>query len=338
MNGIEIINYQNMLKKKYWKNKNVFVTGATGFLGSWLIKFLADGGANVIALVRDFVPKSNLYLSGYDRKVAQVEGELEDYFLLERALGEYQIDTIFHIGAQTQVEIANRNPISTFETNIRGTWNILEACRRSPLVKKIIVASSDKAYGSHKTLPYDETFALQGSHPYDVSKSAADLISFAYFNTYNLPICVTRCGNLFGGGDLNFNRIVPDVIKSVLNRESPIIRSNGKFTRDYVYVEDAVSAYLLLAEKMDNKKFHGQAFNFSAENPISVIELTNKIISLMKSKVRPKIMNTARGEIPDQYLSSAKARKLLGWQPLYDLQNGLKKTIDWYTAFFKKSA
>lgn len=324
-----------MLIKNYWKNKNVFVTGATGFLGSWLVKALVDSSANVVILVRDAVFNSNLFLSGYDKKVVQVYGDLEDYFLLERILGEYQIDTVFHLGAQTQVEIANQNPLSTFESNIRGTWNILEACRRTPLVKKILVASSDKAYGSHKILPYDESFSLQGSHPYDVSKSAADLISFTYFNTYNLPVCVTRCGNLFGGGDLNFNRIVPGVIKSVLNRESPIIRSNGKFTRDYVYVEDAVSAYLLLAEKMDNKKFHGQAFNFSTENPISVIELTNKIISLMKSRVRPKIMNVAKGEISDQYLSAGKAKKLLGWKSLYSLDIGLKKTIDWYKEFLK---
>src|SRR3989344_4548880 len=325
------------MKKKYWKNKNVFITGATGFLGSWLVKSLVDESANVVALVRDFVPKSYLYSSGYNKKVTLVRGELENYFLLERTLGEYQIDTVFHVGAQTQVEVANRNPLSTFESNIRGTWNVLEACRRSPLIKKIIIASSDKAYGSHKALPYDETFALRGSHPYDVSKSAADLISFTYFNTYNLPVCITRCSNLFGGGDLNFNRIVPGTIKLILDKDAPLIRSNGKFLRDYLYVEDAVAAYLLLAEKMDNKKFHGHAFNFSTENPINVIEVVNLISRIMKSELEPKILNTAEGEIPDQYLSSATAKKLLVWQPVYNLQSGLKRTVDWYMDFFKKS-
>lgn len=323
------------MEKKYWQHKYVFVTGATGFLGSWLVKYLTDAGATVTVLVRDMAFDSNLYLSGCGNKVNIVYGELENYLLLERTLGEYQIDTVFHVGAQTQVEIANRNPLSTFESNIKGTWNLLEACRRTPTVKKVIVASSDKAYGSHKTLPYDEEFSLRGEHPYDVSKTAADLISGAYFKTYKLPVCITRCGNLFGGGDLNFNRIVPGMIRSFFYKKTPIIRSNGKFSRDYLYIEDAVKAYMLVAEKMDDSKIHGQAFNFSNEKPISVLEVVNRIGQAMGSKLKPKILNKASGEILDQYLSAGKAKKILHWKPVYDFDAALVKTISWYKKYFR---
>ena len=325
------------MNQEYWRHKNVFITGASGFLGSWLTRFLVDAGAEVVVLIRDVVPHSLLYTSGYIDKVVMVQGALEDSTTLERALGEYQIKVVFHVGAQTQVEIANRNPLSTFESNIRGTWQVLEACRRSPTVQKIIVASSDKAYGIHDTLPYTESAALRGSHPYDVSKSAADLIALTYFNTYRLPVTITRCGNFYGGGDLNFTRIVPETIRNVFHGKPPVLRSDGSMVRDYFYIEDAAHAYMLLAEKMDDERLHGHAFNFSNENQISVLELTQKILLLMGSNLQPKILATATHEIPHQYLSAAKAREMLGWRPHHSLDEGLRKTIAWYREFFKKT-
>jgi len=320
----------------YWQHKNVFVTGATGFLGSWLTKFLVDEKANVTALVRDIVPASHLYRSGYADKINVVRGGLEDYHTLERAFGEYEIDTVFHLGAQTIVEIANRNPLSTFESNIKGTWNVLEAARRSPLVRKIVVASSDKAYGVHKELPYDEEKPLQGKHPYDVSKSAADLIAHMYYNSYKLPVAITRCGNFFGGGDLNFNRIIPGTIRSVLHGETPVIRSDGNYIRDYFYIEDAAHAYLALAEKMDDKNVHGHAFNFSNEIQMTVTQVVEKILEQMGSSLKPTILAVAENEIPHQYLSSEKARRVLGWKPKYNFEEALAKTVDWYKEFFSR--
>lgn len=249
----------------FWKDRNVFVTGCTGLLGSWLTKALVERKANVTGLIRDYIPGSNLYGLQLNEKINVVRGNVEDYLLLERILNEYEVDTVFHLAAQTIVTIANRNPLSTFETNIKGTWNILEACRRSAIVTRIVAASSDKAYGDQLTLPYDEHTPLEGRHPYDVSKSCSDLICRAYYETYKLPVCVTRCGNFYGGGDLNFNRIVPGTIRSVINNEAPIIRGDGKSIRDYFYIEDGAIAYMTLAEKMDNQKIHGEAFNFSNE-------------------------------------------------------------------------
>lgn len=318
---------------EFWKNRNVFVTGCTGLLGSWLTKTLVERGANVTGLVRDLVPKSNLNWSGFNDKINIVRGEIEDYFLLERTINEYEVDTVFHLAAQTIVTIANRNPLSTFESNIKGTWNILEACRRSPLVKRIVVASSDKAYGDQEKLPYDEDTSLEGRHPYDVSKSCSDLLCRAYFETYKLPVCVTRCGNFYGGGDLNFNRIVPGTIRSILNNGRPIVRSDGTLIRDYFYIEDAVEAYLLLAEKMEGLNIQGEAFNFSNEIQITVSELVNKVIKLMGSDLRPKILNKATNEIKHQYLSAKKAREMLGWKPKYTLEEGLARTIGWYRKF-----
>lgn len=318
----------------FWKNKNVFVTGATGLLGSWLTKSLVEQGAHVIALIRDSVPKSNLYLSGVNENINIVRGELEDYFLLERALNEYEIDSVFHLGAQTIVTIANRNPISTFDTNIKGTWNLLEACRRSPTVEKIVFASSDKAYGAQEDLPYDENTSLEGRHPYDVSKSCADLICRSYYETYDLPVCITRCGNFYGGGDLNFNRIIPGTIRSVLNNEKPVIRSDGSMVRDYFYIEDGVEAYLQLAQKMDDKKIWGESFNFSNEEPLNVIEIVNKVLEAMDSNFKPIILNESSNEIKEQYLSAQKARNILGWEPSYTIAQGLKNTVDWYKLFF----
>ncbi|MEK9166388.1 MAG: NAD-dependent epimerase/dehydratase family protein, partial [Patescibacteria group bacterium] len=287
----------------YWRHRNVFITGATGFLGSWLVRYLVDAGANVTALIRDIVPGAYLYRSGYAGKVNVVRGGLEDYHTLERALGEYEIDTIFHTAAQAIVEIANRNPLSTFESNVRGTWNLLEAARRSPTVKKVVVASSDKAYGAHKELPYTEQAPLIGRHPYDVSKSAADLIAQSYFYSYGLPVVITRCGNFYGPGDINFNRIVPQTIRSVLHGEAPVIRSDGSYIRDYFYIEDGALAYIGLAEKMDDSRIHGHAFNFSNESQVTVLEMVNKILGLMGSSMQPRILATASNEIPHQYLS-----------------------------------
>lgn len=323
------------MQDKFWKNRNILVTGCTGLLGSWLTKSLSEKEANVIGLIRDLVPKSNLNWSGFGNRIITVRGEIEDYFLLERTINEYEIDTVFHLAAQTIVSIANRNPISTFKANVEGTWNILEACRRSPLVKRIIVASSDKAYGDQKILPYDEDTPLEGRHPYDVSKSCSDLICRSYYETYELPVCVTRCGNFYGGGDLNFNRIVPGTIRSVLNSENPIIRSDGKFLRDYFYIKDGVESYTLLAEKMESKKIHGEAFNFSAERPMTVLEIVNKILNIMNSDLEPQILDKTINEIRDQYLSAQKAKTLLNWHPIYTVEEGLKETIEWYQAFFK---
>jgi len=314
---------------EFWNDRNVFVTGCTGLLGSWLTKKLVESGANVIGLIRDLVPKSNLNWSGFDDKIVTVRGEIEDYFILERVLNEYEIDTVFHLAAQTIVTIANRNPISTFNANIKGTWNLLEAARRSPLLERMVVASSDKAYGSQLNLPYDEKTPLEGKHPYDVSKSCADLLCGSYHETYGLPVCVTRCGNFYGGGDLNFNRIVPGTIRSVLENNRPIIRSDGKMVRDYFYIEDGAEAYMLLAEKM-TKKIHGEAFNFSNEDPMNVLEIVNEILKAMSSDLKPIIRNESSNEIEKQYLSALKAREILGWNSRYSMEEGLEKTIKWY--------
>lgn len=300
------------------------------------MKELIEQGANVTGLVRDHVPQSNLYQGEHVKKMNIVQGALEDLPVIERALGEYEIDTVFHLAAQAIVGVANRNPVSTFEANILGTWNILEACRKHPLIKRVIVASSDKAYGDQENLPYDEDMPLQGKHPYDVSKSCADLISHTYFHTYGLPVCITRCGNLYGGGDLNLNRIIPQTIQLVLNGEAPEIRSDGTFVRDYFYIEDAVQAYLLLAEKMEELNLAGEAFNFSNEIQLTVLELVEKILKKMNSNLKPKVLNQGSNEIKHQYLSAEKARKLLNWTPAYTIDEGLEKTIGWYTEFFKK--
>jgi CDP-glucose 4,6-dehydratase len=320
-----------------WKDRPVFVTGCTGLLGSWLCKELIARKANVIGLIRDWVPRSVLINDNYIDNINIVRGDLSDFSTIERALNEYEIDTVFHLGAQTIVEIANRNPLSTFETNIKGTWNILEASRRVPTVKKIIMASSDKAYGDQPVLPYSEDTPLQGTHPYDVSKSCADLLAKTYHTTYGTPVCVTRCGNFYGGGDMNFNRVVPGTIRSLVNDEQPIIRSDGSYIRDYFYVEDGVNAYLHLAEKMENKNIHGEAFNFSNELQITVLELVKKIISLMgKENIEPNVLGIAKNEIRHQYLSAKKAREMLGWSPKYTIDEGLGRTIQWYSKFLKE--
>jgi CDP-glucose 4,6-dehydratase len=318
----------------FWQDRPTFVTGATGLVGSWLVKRLIAANAEVVCLVRDWVPQSELVRSGQIEQVKVVRGDIRDQIMLERVVGEYEIDTVFHLAAQTIVGIANRNPVSTFETNIGGTWALLEACRRSPKVKQIVAASSDKAYGDQEKLPYDEQTPLQGQHPYDVSKSCADLIAHAYAVSFGLPVVITRCGNFYGGGDLNWNRIIPGTIRSILRSQSPIIRSDGNYVRDYFYVEDGAAAYMLLAEKLAaNAELRGEAFNFSNELQVTVLELVQKILRLMNSNLEPNIRNEASNEIRHQYLSAAKARQALDWTPLFTLETGLAATIDWYRRF-----
>ncbi len=323
------------MNQSFWKNRPVLITGAAGFLGSWLVRRLFEAGADLVCLVRDWVPQSEAVRSGLLERVKVVRGDLRDQACLERALGEYEIDTVFHLAAQAIVSIANRNPISTFESNIQGTWILLEACRRSPQVKQIVLASSDKAYGNHEQLPYREEIALQGRHPYDVSKSCADLIAQSYAASYGLPVAITRCGNFYGGGDLNWNRIVPGTIRSVFFEQSPIIRSDGSFVRDYLYVEDGAAAYMLLAEKLaEDPCLRGKAFNFSNELQITALDLVGRILDLMGSKLLPDVRNEAQNEIRNQYLSAAKARRELGWKHQFKLEDGLRKTIDWYGNYF----
>jgi CDP-glucose 4,6-dehydratase len=270
--------------------------------------------------------------------VKVVRGDIRDQSLVERLLSEYEVDTVLHLAAQTIVPIANRNPTTTFETNIAGTWALLEACRKSPVVKQIVLASSDKAYGAHESLPYDEDSPLQGRYPYDVSKSCADLIGQSYAATYKLPLAITRCGNFYGPGDLNWNRIIPGTIRSALRGQRPIIRSDGGFVRDYFYVEDGAAAYLLLAERLaENPSLSGRAFNFSNELQVTVLELVRKILSIMGSTLAPEILNQASNEIRMQYLCAERARRELGWQSLFSLEEGLRRTISWYRAFFKES-
>lgn len=323
------------IESSFWQDRPVLVTGATGLLGGWLVRHLLERGADITCLVRDWVPQSELIQGRLIERVKVVRGDICDQALLERTLGEYEIGTVFHLAAQTIVGIANRNPVSTFDTNIRGTWSLLEACRRSPKVRSVVIASSDKAYGTQAKLPYDEDTPLQGRYPYDVSKSCADLIAQSFFFTYQLPLAITRCGNFYGGGDLNWNRLVPGTIRSILRGQNPIIRSDGQYIRDYFYIEDAALAYIQLAEKLEqNPRLHGEAFNFSTESPVSVIELVERISRLMGTSLKPIIRNDATNEIRKQYLSAAKARQLLKWKPLFSLDEGLSKTIAWYREFF----
>jgi len=324
------------MDQNFWRDRPVLVTGATGMLGGWLVRRLHARGASVVCLARDWVPQCELARTGLMEKVNVVRGEVEDLDLIERALGEYEIDTVFHLAAQTIVTIANRNPISTFESNVRGTWNVLEACRRSPQIRAIVLASSDKAYGSQPSLPYSEDMPLQGQHPYDVSKSCADLIAQSYAKTFKLPIAITRCGNFYGGGDLNWNRVVPGTIRSVIRGQRPVIRSDGKYVRDYFYVEDAASAYMLLAEHVTRKpELHGQAFNFSNEIQINVIDLVRLILKEMDSNLQPEIQDQATNEIRHQYLCAERARSLLNWAPEFTLEQGLQRTIAWYREVLK---
>jgi CDP-glucose 4,6-dehydratase len=317
--------------RPFWLDRPVFVTGCAGFLGSWLTTALVEAGAAVVGLIRDAVPFSQLRRSGYQDRITVVRGDVTDYELVERVLNEYEIDTVFHLAAQTIVPTANRGPLSTFETNIKGTWSVLEAARRSPKITRMAVASSDKAYGSHEELPFTEDTPLLACHPYDVSKACVDLIARAYVATYDLPVGVTRCANLYGGGDLNWSRIVPGTMRSVIRGERPVLRSDGTPLHDYLYVQDAVYAYLTLAEHMDDPEVQGEPFNFGMDDPISVLEIVQTIIAVSgRLELEPVVLANAPNETQAQYMDSSKAKRVLGWTPHYSLKGGLRETLEWY--------
>lgn len=319
----------------FWNNKSVLVTGATGLVGSWLVRDLLKKGARVTALVLDNDPSSQLIRSGDYNLISVVNGDLRNYRDVSRAVFTNECTDIFHLGAQTIVGTALQDPISTFESNVQGTWNVLEASRQSNgAVKSVVVASSDKAYGSSNRLPYLENFPLHGDGPYDVSKSCTDLIAQSYGSTYGVPATIARCGNIYGGGDLNWSRIVPGTIRDLLNNKRPVLRSDGTFVRDYVHVDDVVSAYLMLAEVSQLKNLNGEAFNFSTDEPLSVLDLYREISMVVAGKyINPEIKNTAKSEIKDQHLDSSKAQSVLGWKSSVDLQSGLEKTLSWYKTY-----
>lgn len=322
-----------------WAGRKVLVTGATGIVGSWLVKELLARSADVIAFVLDACPQSELFRSGAINQVEVVNGRLEERADIERAVVAHGADTVIHLGAQAIVDAAKMAPLATFETNVRGTWNLLEVCRQQrTLVQRVIIASSDKAYGEHADLPYTEDMALQGKYPYEVSKSCADLIAQSYYHTYDLPIAIARCGNIYGGGDMNWSRIVPGTIRSIHQEKRPVLRSDGNYIRDYIYVKDVALAYLTLAENLHLDDVRGQSFNFSSESRVTVLEIVGEIRRLMGRKdLEPLILNTAAGEIPNQYLSSSKALRLLGWKSTYSLAEGLAETVAWYRDFFAAS-
>lgn len=330
---------EDLVNKKFWDTRPVLVTGATGLLGASLVRMLHGAGADVVALVRDWVPQSEAARSGLLDRIRVVRGDIVDQPMLERVMGEYEINTVLHLAAQTIVSIANRNPVSTLEANVQGTWCVLEAARRSPAVKQIVLASSDKAYGTQANLPYSESTPLAGEHPYDVSKSCADLIAQMYAKSFKTPVCITRCGNFYGPGDLNWNRIVPGTLRSAIRNERPIVRSDGKFVRDYIFVDDGAAAYLKTAEVMaTNPALSGEAFNFSNETPLTVLELVAKILETAgRSDLQPDVRNEASNEIREQFLDASKARRELGWKPHFTLEDGLARTHAWYRTFLTEA-
>jgi CDP-glucose 4,6-dehydratase len=314
----------------FWARRPVAVTGATGFLGSHLTAHLVELGANVVVLARDEVPGTAIS-DAWRSKVSLVRGAVEDQEVVERMLGDYDVRTVFHLAAQSQVGVANRNPLATYEANVAGTWSLLEAVRRSPTVAEVVTASSDKAYGTQPVLPYDEEMPLRAVNPYDVSKACADLISTSYHSTFGVPVCVTRCGNFFGPGDVNWERLVPGTIRSLVRGERPLIRSDGTMVRDYLYVVDGALAYLRLVESMaSDPSVIGEAFNFSTETPMTVLELVAALQAAEGTDLEPDIRATAQHEIDQQYLSAAKARKVLGWQPTLSVEAALEETVAWY--------
>jgi CDP-glucose 4,6-dehydratase len=314
-----------------WQRRPVLVTGASGLVGAWLADELCARGARVVCLVRDRVPTSRFFAEAIHDRVETVHGDVIAQDAMERILGEYEIRTVFHLAAQSLVPVAARNPVSTFESNIRGTWSVLEACRRSPLVSEIVVASSDKAYGRHEALPYVESTPLQGRAPYDVSKSCADLIAQSYAAAYELPVCIARCGNLFGGGDLNWSRLVPGAMRDLLAGRAPVLRSDGTLIRDYLYIEDATSAYMRIAEAlMARRDLAGRAFNFSLQQPLTVLEMLAHVSKAVGAEIPPTILGGASAEIPAQHLDSTAARTELGWKPAIGLPEGLQRTAAWY--------
>jgi len=319
--------------RDFWNERPVAVTGATGFLGNHLTAALAELGARVVVLVRDTVPASAIQDRWWS-KVSIITGAVEDQALMERMLGEYDVATVFHLAAQSQVGVANRNPIPTYEANVRGTWALLEAARRNSTVRQIVTASSDKAYGEQPLLPYTEEMPLLAVNPYDVSKACSDLIAQSFARVHDVPVVVTRCGNFFGPGDTNWERLVPGTTRLLLKGHRPVIRSDGTMTRDYLYVVDGVLAYLQLAEAISqDPTLAGEAFNFSTESPLSVLQLVEMLQAATATELEPDIRATARHEIPHQYLSAAKARKMLGWQPRHTIEQAIADTVDWYRGF-----
>ena len=326
------------MSEGFWAARPVFITGANGFIGSWLARELVRQGASVVALVRDQTAQGGLALQGVRDQVTLVSGDISDAALMQRVVNEYAIDTCFHLAAQAIVGVSNRSPLSTFETNIRGTWNVLEACRTVSTVTRIVVASSDKAYGHQDHLPYHESDRLNGIFPYDASKACTDILAQSYFVSFGLPVAVTRCANVYGGGDLNFSRLIPDTMRAVLADRAPVIRSDGSPTRDYMYAPDAASAYMTLAEALDRDDVRGEAFNFGLGLPISVRELVERIIALAgREHLQPRVLGSSvpRGEIDAQYLASDKAAERLGWRPSCTLDDGLRETLSWYASFLQ---
>jgi CDP-glucose 4,6-dehydratase len=325
-----------VVKIEFWKNRNVFVTGALGLVGSSLVPELLKREANVTILERDHTSKSGLVGSKIIEEVNSIKGELEDFELILRILNEYEIDTVFHLGAQTIVPTANRNPLSTFNSNIKGTWNLLEACRLLGSVKRIVVASTDKVYGTQKKLPYTEEMELNGIYPYDVSKVCADLISQSYIKAYNMPIAITRCGNIYGPGDINFSRIVPGALQAALLGKTLEIRSDGNFIRDYIFMQDVVLGNIKIAEQLESDKVRGEIFNLSTNNRLSVLDTIKKIVKTINRPIKTSILNSAKNEIKAQYLSSEKAETVLGWKAMYSFEDGIKETLPWYIDYFEK--
>lgn len=318
-----------------WSDRRVLVTGATGLVGSWLCRELADCGAFVVAYICDWDPQSELLHSGVVNRINVVNGRLEEPDAVERAINLHEVDTVIHLGAQTIVGTAYRSPRQTFEANIAGTWNVLDACRlHRDLVKRVVVASSDKAYGTSSVLPYTEDMPLHGQAPYEVSKSCTDLIAQSYAVTYGLPIAIARCGNIYGGGDLNWSRIIPGTVRSLIQGQQPYIRSDGTAVRDYIHVKDVVSAYIHLADHADRSGMAGEAFNFSDESPLTVMEIYRAVCEQFDGWVEPFIADEAADEIQDQRLDSGKARRVLGWKPTLSLADGMRDTVAWYHEYF----
>jgi CDP-glucose 4,6-dehydratase len=317
----------------FWRGRNVLVTGAGGFLASWICRALVEQAASVVGIVRDSAGERMLNIHLIRDDINLIYGSVTDFPVVERVFNEYEIDTCFHLAAQALVVAANRAPLSTFESNIRGTWMVLEAARQCQTVERVVVASSDKAYGDQKELPYREESELAGRYPYDASKVCADVLAQSYAATYELPVAVTRCANIYGGGDLNWSRIIPGTVRSVLRNERPIIRSDGTMERDYIYIGDAVDAYLVLGQRVAEDGVRGHAYNFGSSQAISVLDLVEKILAITKSKLEPHVLGTATGEIDRQYLDSSRAQRDLGWEPRFSLEEGLSSTIKWYADF-----
>lgn len=326
-----------------WSSSNVLVTGATGVVGSRLVQHLLRLGANVTCLVRDHDPSSALWFDGDIDRVAVATGRLEVYEQVRAAIVEREVDTVFHLGAQAIVGVGQIDPMATFESNVRGTWHLLETCRLyGQRVRRIVIASSDKAYGECERLPYVESTPLAAQHPYDVSKCCADLIAQSYALTYRLPLAIARCGNIFGPGDINWSRLVPGTIRSALRGERPVIRSDGTLVRDYLYVDDAASAYIALAEwaGADRSRDVAQrAFNFSSNRPLSVLAMTRMILDACeRPDLTPDVRNEARGEITAQHLDSTRAARELGWSVGIDLAEALKESVEWYRRYLAQHA